>query len=93
MDLIEKYLGESEALFWNTLMNRISKEFKGYQMMMRSRKDGTTAVLPVNSFHPLPKELISKVKSIIKSPSSQSEISDKAIILTTNEWKEYFKEI
>ena len=77
---------ESDAAFFNNLMSRITQKF-GRNMMMRNRKNGFTAVIPVNSFDPLKEEFVKLVKSKVK-PGPESEISNKAIVLTQEEWKE-----
>lgn len=89
---LKDYMTEgSETRFWNEMMNILSRKYGG-NIMLRDRKNGTYVVLPVNSFHPLKKELID-LAGILKTVGPKSEVTDKAIALTYDEWKEVMSQL
>jgi hypothetical protein len=76
----------SETRFWNDMINMLSRKY-GKNLMLRERKNGTHAVLPINSFYPLPKELLD-VAGKLKTIGPNSKVTDKEIALTFEEWQE-----
>ena len=85
---IKDFLSEShsEIRFWNDMISMLNRRY-GKNMMLRDRKNGTHAVLPINSFYPLPKELLDMVGKL-KTIGPESKVTDKEIALTWAEWRE-----